>query len=66
MAKLRFFQRMTLLAWGLYLVWEVLVWQWAKGLAPSDPVIRADLFIIYPILGILSAISLWQFFTYKI
>jgi len=38
--------------WSLYGIWEYYVFEWAK--TESTPVIRVDLFIIYPVLIILT------------
>lgn len=44
-----------------YAIWEIAVRVWMRQLPPSDPVIRADLVFIYPILLILILLSLWQY-----
>ena len=59
--KLTVVQKITLLAIVAYIIWEIAVQQWANDLPPSDPVIRADLILIIPILAILIIISLIQF-----
>lgn len=60
--KMTKMQWVTLAALILYLAYEfILVRDWAAELPPSDPVIRVDLFIIYPILVILILVSLLQF-----
>jgi hypothetical protein len=41
-----------------YLIWELIVKFWAKN--ESGPIIRADLFFIYPVLGVFVLISLFQ------
>jgi hypothetical protein len=61
--KLTKLQWVTLAALLAYLVYEfVLIPRWEATLPESDPVIRADIFLIYPILLILIAISVIQFF----
>ncbi len=59
--------RLTIVQWvtlaGLlaYLAYEFyFVPRWEATLPPSDPVIRADLFFIYPVLAILLVISVIQ------
>jgi len=54
-------QRITIALLIGYLFWEIAVWFWRQKLPPSDPVIRADLIFIYPILIIFIAISLYQY-----
>ena len=44
-----------------YVIWEIVVRVWMSQLPPSDPVIRADLILIYPILLVFILLSLWQF-----
>jgi hypothetical protein len=44
-----------------YVVWELVVRVWMSQLPPSDPVIRADLIFIYPILLIFIFLSLRQY-----
>ncbi|MFD1314375.1 hypothetical protein [Namhaeicola litoreus] len=65
MKKFTKFQWITITLWIIYVVWELMVWIWAKSLPPSDPVIRADLLFIYPILAMFSGISVWQFLKSK-
>lgn len=60
--KLSKIQWITLFLIIAYLVYEfVLVKNWAAGLPESDPVIRADLFFIIPILLVFIIISIVQF-----
>ena len=59
--KLTVVQKITIIAIIGYVIWEIVVQQWAKELPPSDPVIRADLLLIIPILAVLIVISLVQF-----
>ncbi len=47
----------------LYLVWELFVFFWAKG--ESTPVIRVDLFVIYPILIVFIILSIVQYVKRK-
>ena len=59
--KLTKLQWGTLAAIGGYLAYEFyFVSRWEATLPPSDPVIRADLIFIYPLLLILIIISLVQ------
>jgi hypothetical protein len=51
-------QKITIVLILIYIIWEIIVWFWAKK--ESGPIIRADLFFIYPVLGILVIISLFQ------
>ena len=60
-----FIQKITVIVWLVYFIWEFLVWEWAKDLPPYDPVIRVDLIFIYPILAFLSGISIYQLFKSK-
>jgi hypothetical protein len=53
-------QKTTIVLIIIYLIWEIIVWFWAKK--ESGPIIRADLFFIYPVLGVLVIISLFQLF----
>ncbi|GAA0741356.1 hypothetical protein [Clostridium oceanicum] len=48
-----------LIAYG---IWEFYVYKWSKTLPPSDPIIRIDLAMIYPVLCILIIVSLMQVF----
>lgn len=63
--KLTVIQIITIVALLAYLIWEIAVNQWAKGLPESDPVIRVDYLIIIPVLGILILISIIQFIRGK-
>lgn len=63
--KLTVVQKITIIAIIGYVIWEIVVQQWAKELPPSDPVIRADLILIMPILAILIIISLIQFLRHR-
>lgn len=60
-----FIQKITVIVWLVYFIWEFSVWEWAKDLPPYDPVIRVDLIFIYPILAFLSGISIYQLFKSK-
>jgi len=63
MKKITKFQIVTLVAFAAYLFYEfVLVRRWASGLPESDPIIRADLIFIYPVLALLALVSLYQLF----
>ena len=63
MKKITKFQIVTLVAFAAYLFYEfVLVRNWASGLPESDPIIRADLVLIYPVLALLALVSLYQLF----
>ena len=54
-------QKVTLgLLFG-YVIWEIAVRVWMSQLPPSDPVIRADLIFIYPILFVFILLSVWQY-----
>ena len=44
-----------------YVIWEIAVRVWMSQLPPSDPVIRADLVFIYPILLVFVLLSVWQY-----
>ena len=59
--KLTKVQIITIIALIAYLIWEFAVKQWEKGLPESDPVIRADYVLIFPVLGILILVSIYQF-----
>ena len=64
--KLTKIQWATLVALLAYLVYEfLLIPRWEATLPESDPVIRADVFLIYPVLLILILISAVQFFRKK-
>jgi hypothetical protein len=64
--KLTKIQWTTLAAIAAYLVYEFyFVARWEATLPESDPVIRADLIFIYPILLILIIISAVQFIRNK-
>jgi len=59
-------QWVTLVAILAYLIYEfILIPRWEATLPDSDPVIRADIFLIYPVLLILVVISAIQFFRKK-
>jgi len=60
MKKLTRIQLITVIALVAYGIWEIVVRQWAKSLPDGDPVIRADLVFILPVLAILVVISLIQ------
>ena len=64
--KLTKIQWVTLVAILAYLIYEfILIPRWEATLPESDPVIRADIFLIYPVLLILILISVFQFFRKK-
>ena len=59
-------QWVTLVAILAYLIYEfILIPRWEATLPESDPVIRADIFLIYPVLLILVVISAIQFIRKK-
>lgn len=60
MKKLTKIQKFTIAAFVLYILWETAIQIWATTLPPGDPVIRADLILIYPVLIILIIISVIQ------
>ncbi|MCB0729251.1 MAG: hypothetical protein KDD00_17440 [Ignavibacteriae bacterium] len=60
MKNLTKIQKVTLLFIILYVVWEIAVQIWARSLPSGDPVIRADLIFIYPVLLIMIIISIVQ------
>lgn len=51
-------QKATLILLLTYLIWEVVVQIWSRN--EEGPIIRADLILIYPILGIMIILSLYQ------
>ncbi|MGB5402915.1 MAG: hypothetical protein WBN13_02975 [Robiginitalea sp.] len=64
--KLTKIQWVTLVAILVYLIYEfIMIPRWEATLPESDPVIRADIFLIYPVLLILILISVFQFFRKK-
>ncbi|MGB5315089.1 MAG: hypothetical protein WBN56_03755 [Robiginitalea sp.] len=64
--KLTKIQWVTLVAILAYLIYEfILIPRWEATLPESDPVIRADIFLIYPVLLILVVISAIQFIRKK-
>lgn len=66
MRKLTLIQKITVTSLILYILWEIAVRIWMTTLPPDDPVIRADLILILPVLIILIVISLIQFIIRKI
>ena len=60
MKKLTRIQRVSLLLIAGAVIWEVAVRIWMMKLPPHDPVIRADLLVIIPLLAIFIGISLIQ------
>lgn len=66
MQKLTLIQKITVICIILYVIWEIAVRIWMTTLPPDDPVIRADLILILPVLIILIVISLIQFIIRKI
>ena len=63
MKNLSRIQKLTLVLLIGYLFWEIGIWVWARKLPPHDPIIRADLIIIYPLLLLFASISIFQFFN---
>lgn len=61
--KLTVFQKTTIALWGLYVIWEIVVQIWSQ--TEDTAVIRADLFLIFPVLLVFSIISLVQYFRRK-
>ncbi|MGA9239092.1 hypothetical protein, partial [Robiginitalea sp.] len=60
--KMTKIQWVTLVAILAYLIYEfILIPRWEATLPESDPVIRADVFLIYPVLLILVVISAIQY-----
>ncbi|OOV28689.1 hypothetical protein BXU11_01700 [Flavobacterium sp. LM5] len=57
------FQKLTAILLFLYILWEIVVQIWSQS--EKTPVIRADLFFIYPILSICIVIFIVQFFRKK-
>ena len=66
MQKLTLIQKITVICIILYVIWEIAVRIWMTTLPPDDPVIRADLVLILPVLIILIVVSLIQFIIRKI
>ena len=60
MKNLTVIQKTTIILIILYIFWEIAVKVWERSLPPSDPVIRADLIFIYPLLLSFIVISLFQ------
>lgn len=60
MSKLTRIQRVTLLLVAGALIWEAVARLWMRTLPPHDPVIRADLLIIVPLLVVFVGISVVQ------
>ena len=60
MKKLTRIQRVTLLLIAGAILWEVAVRIWMRTLPPHDPVIRADLLVIIPLLAVFIVISIVQ------
>lgn len=60
MKKLTRIQRVTLLLIAGAILWEVAVRIWMRTLPPYDPVIRADLLVIIPLLAVFIGISIVQ------
>ena len=58
--KLTRIQRVSLILIAGAVIWEVAVRIWMMTLPPNDPVIRADLLVIIPLLAIFIGISLIQ------
>lgn len=58
--KITKIQIATIIAFIAYAIWERAVYIWAEKLPKSDPIIRVDLVMIYPVLFILLIISFVQ------
>lgn len=54
-------QRITIVLLIGYVFWEIGIWFWKRSLPESDPLIRVDLVVIYPILVTFCLISLYQY-----
>lgn len=65
MKNLTRIQKTTLVLLFFYGIWEIAVWIWSKSLPDGDPVIRADLFLIYPVILVFIIISIIQFIKNK-
>ena len=65
MKQLTKIQKLTLFFVIAYIVWEIAVYFWSSNLPKSDPVIRADLVFIYPLLAVFLGISIYQFVKSK-
>jgi hypothetical protein len=64
MKKMTRIQRVTIILVIAAILWEIGVRIWMTSLPESDPVIRADLLLIIPVLAIFITISIIQM-TYK-
>ena len=62
MRQLTKIQKTTIVALAAYALWEWRVSIWEGTLPPYDPVIRADLIFVLPLLVVLGVASLLQFF----
>ena len=60
MKKLTRIQRVSLFLIAGAVLWEVAVRIWMSTLPPHDPVIRADLLVIIPLLTVFIVISMVQ------
>lgn len=63
MKKKQVFLILLIVLWVGYGIYELAVWQWSKN--EIGPVIRADLFFIFPILFLLSVFFLYSYFKKK-
>lgn len=66
MRKLTLIQKITVTCIILYIIWEIAVRVWMTTLPQGDPVIRADLILIFPVLIILIIVSFIQLIVRKI
>jgi hypothetical protein len=55
-------QRITVSLLTGYVFWEIAIWIWSRSLPPNDPIIRADLIFIYPMLLLFISLSLYQYY----
>jgi hypothetical protein len=60
MKSLTRIQRVTLFLMTAALLWEIAIRIWARSLPPHDPVIRADLLVIIPLLVVFVGFSIAQ------
>ena len=60
MKSLTRIQRVTLFLMAGALLWEIAIRIWTRSLPPHDPVIRADLLVIIPLLVVFVGFSIAQ------
>lgn len=60
MKKTSSIQRITVALLIGYIIWEIGIWFWIRELPPSDPVIRIDLVVLYPVLLLFVFLSVYQ------